>query len=145
MSKSEFRFCFPLFTFDQIDEILFWFRFRNRNSDSDFDFGISIPISEFRFRYMISMSKFQSIYHWNKSTFLFWLLYGILIPTIEIEIPITFDNFDQSIRIPIEIPTKLISVETLPTFAVAFFQRTANQAIAFFGDSRPCANLSNRY
>jgi hypothetical protein len=55
--------------------------FRNRNFDSDFIIGISIPTSEFRFRYQtwpISMSKFQSIFLWNKSKFLFWYLVGIL-------------------------------------------------------------------
>jgi hypothetical protein len=47
---------------------------------------------------------------------------GISIPTVKIEIPISFDNFNQkwrrkskliSIGNPIKIPTKLISVETL--------------------------------
>jgi hypothetical protein len=98
MSKSEFR-----------------FRFRHRNSDSDFDFRIWISILTSKFRFwhhnLILMSKFQSIFHWNKSKFLFWLLIGISTPTveIEIEIPITFDNFDQKCRRK----AKLISVETL--------------------------------
>jgi hypothetical protein len=102
MSKSEFR---------------FRLRFQHRNSNSDFDFGIgiSIPTLEFQPTFFTEISQ---------NLFLFWLFIGISISTveIEIEIPITFDNFDHkfrqksklsSIGIPIEIPTKLISVETL--------------------------------
>jgi hypothetical protein len=113
------------------------FRLRHRNFD--YDIGISIPTSEFRFRHRnfgfdigrnsdsdlgipitvlykipIQMSKFQSIFHRTKSKILYWFFIGIsiLIVEIVIEIPITFDNFDQWIRqkskliligIPIEI------------------------------------------
>jgi hypothetical protein len=56
------------------------------------------------------MSKFQHIFHCNKSTFLMCLLIGISIPTakIKIEIPITFDNFDQKFCQKL----KLISINT---------------------------------
>jgi hypothetical protein len=115
MSKSEFRFrfWFRLLIFDEIEiptqfhtdftEISmskseFWFRFRNRNSD--FGIGISIPTSEFRDRYKITiqMSKFQRNFHQNKLKILFRLLTGISTSTVEIEIEIliTFGNFDSN-------------------------------------------------
>jgi hypothetical protein len=104
------------------------FRFRVRCGNRNFGFwiGIFIPTSEFRFRNQvsISMSKFQSIFYWNKSTFIFWLLFGILMSTIEIkiDISITCDNFDEVISSKVKInfdrncdrnsDEKLISVET---------------------------------
>jgi hypothetical protein len=131
LSKSEFRFWvwFRLFTFDDIENptnfILisskFWFRFRfrHRNYDSDFVFGVPFSVPDFNIH--VEISKHFSL-KYCKSTFLFWLLNGISIPTVGIKIktPITFDNFDQkfrwkskliSIGIPIEIPTKLILVD----------------------------------
>jgi hypothetical protein len=49
-------------------------------------------LSEFRYQIFITMSWFQSTF---RLQFLFWLLIGISIPIAEIEIPITFDHFDQ--------------------------------------------------
>jgi hypothetical protein len=59
--------------------------------------SISIPTSEFRFLYhiLLSMLWFQSIFRLKKSMFLFRLFIGLSIPIVEIEIPITVDNFDQ--------------------------------------------------
>jgi hypothetical protein len=48
-------------------EFRFWFWSWNRNFDADIRAPISLP----------SMSNIQSIFHWNKSKFLFWLLIRI--------------------------------------------------------------------
>jgi hypothetical protein len=76
ISTSEFRFWF-----------WFWFQFQNQNFGSDIRVPYSVP-------YFNINVKFQSIFHRNKSAFLFCFLIRISIPTvkIKIEIPIIFDN-----------------------------------------------------
>jgi hypothetical protein len=99
MWESEFRIRHCKFDSGKGILILAWeLGFRHRILDSCI--GIWILASEFRFRYQISisMSKCQStVNEICHQTSLFRLLIGISIPTleIEIEIPITFHNFDQ--------------------------------------------------
>jgi hypothetical protein len=78
--------------------ILIFTKFRRQESEFQFRFwcfkirilnSVSISITEFRF-------WFQSIFHWNKSKFLFWLLIGVSILTTEIEILKILASCDSS-------------------------------------------------